>query len=437
MQTSQKTLNKVVISSLIGATIEWYEFFVYGILAGIVLNKLFFPSDDPSVSLMLAYATFALGFLARPFGGIVFGHFGDKIGRKSMLVVTLMIMGLSTFAIGLLPTYEQIGLWAPALLLLARMLQGIGLGGEWGGAVLMAYEYAPEDKRGFYTSIPSIGVALGILLSAGTVAILSAVMSDEAFMAWGWRIAFLITVFFILVGMWIRVNLHETPDFSEVKEEETESKLPIAEIFQKYGKNTLLGLGARLMDGIFFNVFAVFSITYLVSHVENVTRGDALVALMIGSAVLIVFTPIAGHLSDKMSRARLYAFGTIISAISVFPAFWGMMHSNGQMWQIVLAIVVPYGILYSAVYGNTAAFLCDLFEPRVRYTGISFVYQVTSVIAGLTPLVATYLIQRGGGTPWLVCGYVLLAGVISATCASIIARNGENASSGYRLARTR
>ncbi|WP_334156163.1 MFS transporter [Agrobacterium pusense] len=437
MQTSQKTLNKVVISSLIGATIEWYEFFVYGILAGIVLNKLFFPSDDPSVSLMLAYATFALGFLARPFGGIVFGHFGDKIGRKSMLVVTLMIMGLSTFAMGLLPTYEQIGLWAPALLLLARMLQGIGLGGEWGGAVLMAYEYAPEDKRGFYTSIPSIGVALGILLSAGTVAILSAVMSDEAFMAWGWRIAFLITVFFILVGMWIRVNLHETPDFSEVKEEETESKLPIAEIFQKYGKNTLLGLGARLMDGIFFNVFAVFSITYLVSHVENVTRGDALVALMIGSAVLIVFTPIAGHLSDKMSRARLYAFGTIISAISVFPAFWGMMHSNGQMWQIVLAIVVPYGILYSAVYGNTAAFLCDLFEPRVRYTGISFVYQVTSVIAGLTPLVATYLIQRGGGTPWLVCGYVLLAGVISATCASIIARNGENASSGYRLARTR
>jgi MHS family metabolite:H+ symporter-like MFS transporter len=317
------------------------------------------------------------------------------------------------------------------------MLQGIGLGGEWGGAVLMAYEYAPEDKRGFYTSIPSIGVALGILLSAGTVAILLAVMSDEAFMAWGWRIAFLITVFFILVGMWIRVNLHETPDFSEVKEEETESKLPIAEIFQKYGKNTLLGLGARLMDGIFFNVFAVFSITYLVSHVENVTRGDALVALMIGSAVLIVFTPIAGHLSDKMSRARLYAFGTIISAISVFPAFWGMMHSNGQMWQIVLAIVVPYGILYSAVYGNTAAFLCNLFEPRVRYTGISFVYQVTSVIAGLTPLVATYLIQRGGGTPWLVCGYVLLAGVISATCASIIARNGENASSGYRLARTR
>lgn len=437
MQTSQKTLNKVVISSLIGATIEWYEFFVYGILAGIVLNKLFFPSDDPSVSLMLAYATFALGFLARPFGGIVFGHFGDKIGRKSMLVVTLMIMGLSTFAMGLLPTYEQIGLWAPALLLLARMLQGIGLGGEWGGAVLMAYEYAPEDKRGFYTSIPQIGLALGILLSAGTVAILSAVMSDEAFMAWGWRIAFLITVFFILVGMWIRVNLHETPDFGEVKEEGTESKLPIAEMFQKYGKNTLLGLGARLMDGIFFNVFAVFSITYLVSHVENVTRGDALVALMIGAAVLIVFIPIAGHLSDKMSRARLYAFATIISAISVFPAFWGMMHSNGQMWQIVLAIVVPYGILYSAVYGNVAAFLCDLFEPRVRYTGISFVYQVTSVIAGLTPLVATYLIQRGGGTPWLVCGYVLLAGVISATCASIIARNGENASSGYRLARTR
>lgn len=437
MQTSQKTLNKVVISSLIGATIEWYEFFVYGILAGIVLNKLFFPADDPTVSLMLAYATFALGFLARPFGGIVFGHFGDKLGRKSMLVVTLMIMGLSTFAMGLLPTYDQIGLWAPTLLLLARVMQGIGLGGEWGGAVLMAYEYAPENKRGFYTSIPQIGLALGILLSAATVALLSAFISDEAFMAWGWRIAFLITVLFILVGMWIRVNLHETPDFGEVKKEKAEVKLPIVEMFQNYGKNTLLGLGARLMDGIFFNVFAVFSITYLVSHVENVTRGDALVALMIGAAVLTVFIPIAGHLSDKMSRARLYAVATLISAISVFPAFWGMMHSNGQLWQITLAIVVPYGILYSAVYGNVAAFLCDLFEPRIRYTGISFVYQVTSVIAGLTPLVATYLIQLGGGTPWLVCGYVLLAGVISAACATIIARKGDSANASHQLAGAR
>ena len=421
-----KTVNRVVLSSLIGATIEWYDFFLYGVMAGIVLNKLYFPADDPTTSLMLTYATFALGFLTRPIGGIVFGHFGDKVGRKSMLVLTLMIMGVSTVAIGLIPTYEQIGVWAPALMLLMRIFQGIGLGGEWGGAVLMAYEYAPKSKRGFYTSIPQIGLSLGILLSAGTLAGLSATMSNEAFLAWGWRIGFLLSFVMIFVGMWIRLQIFETPAFAEVKAHHEEAALPIVDMFRRHLGNVLLGLGARHVDGVFFNVFAVFSVSYLVGTI-GITRNAALVALMVGAAVLTLCIPIAGYLSDKMSRSRLYAIAALVSSLSVFPAFWLMKNSQGDLTLIWAAIIIPYGILYSAVYGNVAAFLCDLFDAKVRYTGISFVYQMTSAVAGMTALIATYLVQIDNGQPWLVCWYVLGSGILSSVCAFVIAaRNSKS-----------
>lgn len=424
MQVDNKTVNRVVLSSLVGATIEWYDFFLYGVLAGIVLNKLFFPADDPTTSLMLTYATFAVGFLTRPLGGIIFGHFGDRIGRKSVLVATLMIMGVSTFAIGMIPTYDQIGFWAPALLLTMRIFQGIGLGGEWGGAVLMAYEFAPEKRRGFYTSIPQIGLSLGILLSAGTVALLSTVMSNESFMSWGWRTCFLISFVLVFVGMWIRLQLFETPEFSQVKASNDEAKLPIVEMFHKYTSNVLLGLGARHVDGVFFNVFAVFAISYLVDTV-HVTRNDALIGLMIGAAVLTICIPLAGYLSDKMSRAKLYGAAAIISSVSVFPAFWMMKESGGNIYLVWIAIIVPYGVFYSVVYGNVAAFLCDLFDAKVRYTGISFVYQMTSAVAGMTALIATVLVKIGGGEPWLVCWYVMLSGVLSSICAFVIARRSS------------
>lgn len=421
MNADKQTLRRVVLSSLVGATIEWYDFFLYGVMAGIVLNKLYFPADDPNISLMLTYASFALGFVTRPLGGIVFGHFGDKIGRKSVLVTTLMIMGLSTFAIGLIPTYDQIGVWAPALLLCMRILQGIGLGGEWGGAVLMAYEYAPSNKRGFYTSIPQMGLSLGILLSAGTVAGLSTVLSDQQFMSWGWRICFLISFALVFVGMWIRLQLFETPEFAEVKASHEEAKLPIVDMFQRYTGNVLLGLGARHVDGVFFNIFSVFAVSYLVDRI-GVTRNDALLGLMIGAAVLTICIPLAGALSDRMSRPKLYALAAIVSALSVFPAFWTMNNSGGNVLLIWVAIFVPYGVLYSAVYGNVAAFLCDLFDAKVRYSGISFVYQMTSAVAGATALIATFLVKLSGGDPWLVCWYVLLSGILSSVCAYAIGR---------------
>ena len=425
MSTNQKTLNQTVISSLIGATIEWYDFFLFGVMAGVVLNKLYFPSDDPTVSLMLSYATFAVGFVTRPLGGIVFGHLGDKVGRKSVLVATLMIMGVSTFLVGCIPTYQEIGLWAPALLLLIRVLQGIGLGGEWGGAVLMAYETAPEAKRGFYTSIPQMGLSIGILLASGSLALLSASMSNESFMAWGWRVCFLASFVLVLFGMFIRTRLHETPEFAQVKETHKEAKLPIVEMFKGNTSNVLLGLGARHIDGVFFNIFSVFSISYLVSTI-GISRGDALSAVMVGAAVLTICIPIAGHLSDKISRAKLYAFGTFITTASVFPAFYALKHSAGNPTLMWIAIIVPYGILYSLVYGNVAALQCDLFTAKVRYTGISFVYQMTSVVAGMTALIATALVKMNDGDPWLVCWYVVGSGTLSALCAWGIAKRNAN-----------
>ena len=294
-QVNSSAVRRVVSASLIGATIEWYDFFLYGVVAGIVFNKLYFPATDPLVATLLAYATFAVGFITRPLGGVIFGHFGDKIGRKSMLVMTLMIMGISTVLIGLVPTYEQIGVWAPILLLILRIFQGIGLGGEWGGAVLMAFEYAPKERRGFYASIPQIGLAIGLCLASGVVALLSYTLTDAQFMAWGWRVAFLLSSVLVAVGTWIRMHVMETPDFQNVKSTKAESKLPIADMWRESAGNVIAGMGARYIDGVFFNIFGVFSISYLTQTLK-ISRTDALLGVMLAALVMCVFIPIFGHL---------------------------------------------------------------------------------------------------------------------------------------------
>ena len=274
-QVSDKAIRKVVISALVGATIEWYDFFLYGVVAGIVFSKLYFPGSDPVVSTLLAYTTFAVGFVTRPLGGLIFGHFGDKLGRKSMLIMTLMIMGVATFLIGLIPTYEQIGIWAPLLLLLMRIFQGIGLGGEWGGAVLMAYEYAPKEKRGFYASLPQIGLAIGLCLASGIVALLSSLLTDAQFLSWGWRIAFLLSGVMVIVGMYIRLNVQETPEFAAIKAKNEASRIPFMDMIRRYPGNVLKGMGARYIDGVFFNIFGVFSINYLTTTIK-ISRTQAL-----------------------------------------------------------------------------------------------------------------------------------------------------------------
>ncbi|MEP7102075.1 MAG: MFS transporter [Burkholderiales bacterium] len=433
----ERAIRRVVISALVGASIEWYDFFLYGVVAGIVFNKLYFPGSDPVVATLLAYTTFAVGFVTRPLGGVIFGHFGDKIGRKSMLVITLMIMGVATFLIGLVPTYAQIGIAAPLLLLLLRVLQGIGLGGEWGGAVLMAYEYAPKEKRGFYASLPQIGLAIGLCLASGVVALLSSLLTDAQFLAWGWRVAFLLSGVMVIVGMYIRLTIQETPEFAAVKARNAELRIPFMDMIKRYPGNVLKGMGARYIDGVFFNVFGVFSINYLTNTIK-ISRTDALLGVMAAAVVMVFTIPFFGRMSDRVGRAKVYMWGSIITAVSAFPGFWLMTHAGGSTTMIWLAIVIPLGILYASVYGPEAALFCDLFDAKVRYTGISFVYQFSGIFAsGITPIIATALIKSGNGEPWQLCVYVLFAGLVSAFCAWLIGRGaaqGEPAGAWRRAA---
>lgn len=418
--SDEKGLRRVVAASLVGATIEWYDFFLYGVIAGLVFNHLYFPGEDPYIGTLLAYATFAVGFLARPLGGVIFGHLGDKVGRKSALIMTLMIMGISTVAIGLIPSYQTIGIWAPILLLFFRVLQGIGLGGEWGGAVLMTYEYAPPEKRGLYASLPQIGLSLGLCLASGVVALLSSVLSDEQFLSWGWRIAFLLSSLLVFVGMYIRLAVKESPEFAKIKAQNAESKIPFVEMIKNYPKNIIKGMGARYIDGVFFNIFGVFIISYLTGNL-NLSRTDALTGVMISAIIMCVFIPYFGAMSDRLGRTRTYFWGSLITGFSSIPAFWLMTNYSDNVFIVWLAIVIPFGILYAMVYGPEAALFCELFDTRVRYTGISFVYQFSGIFAsGITPMIATALLHENDGKPWFVVAYTVIVGIISAVSAASI-----------------
>jgi MFS transporter, MHS family, shikimate and dehydroshikimate transport protein len=410
----KKMVKRVIASSVIGSTIEWYDFFLYGVVAGIVLNELYFPSGDPVVSTLLAYATFAIGFVMRPLGGIIFGHFGDKIGRKSMLVTTLTIMGIATALIAVLPTYDQIGIWAPVLLLIIRMLQGLAVGGEWGGAVLMTFEFAKPSRKGLYASLPQIGLSIGLLLSSGTVGLLSALLTDTQFMVWGWRIAFGISVVLVFLGLYIRMKVSETPEFQKVKDDKEESGIPFKDMWKGNVGNVLAGMGARYIDGVFFNVMGVFSITYLVNTLD-VSRDVALLGVSVAAFVMCFFIPLFGHISDRVGRTKTYFYGSLITGFSALPAFWLMTISEGNTLIIWLAITIPFGIFYAAVYGPEAALFAELFEPKVRYTGMSFIYQFSGIFSsGITPMIATYLIALNDGSPYFLVGYVIFTGIVSA-----------------------
>ncbi|MFM0056199.1 MFS transporter [Paraburkholderia phytofirmans] len=427
MAIDPRAIRRVAFASVIGATVEWYDFFLYGVVAGIVFNKLYFPASDPLVSTLLAYSTFAVGFVTRPLGGVIFGHFGDRIGRKSALILTLIIMGISTAGVAFVPTYAQIGIWAPILLLSLRVLQGIGLGGEWGGAVLMAYEYAPPEKRGLYASLPQIGLSIGLCLASGMVAALSRLLPETAFLSWGWRIAFGASLGLVLIGLYIRAKVMETPEFLALKRNRREAKIPFVDMITRYRGAVVLGMGARYIDGVFFNIFAVFSIGYLTQHV-SMSRTDALLGVMLAAVVMCFFIPVFGSMSDKLGRARVYFWGSLICGVSVFPAFWLIEMQPANTLLIWAAIVVPFGIFYAMVYGPEAALFAELFDAEVRYTGISFVYQFSGIFAsGLTPIIATILMRLNGGKPWTVCAYVLFSALISALSVRAIERRRSGA----------
>ena len=392
-QTYETTpLRRVVMASLIGTTVEWYDFFLYGSAAALIFNKLFFPSFDPFVGTLLAFATYAVGFIARPLGGIVFGHFGDKVGRKRLLMLSLVLMGTATVLIGLLPTYAQIGVWAPALLIALRLVQGFAVGGEWGGAVLMAAEHGDSARRGFWASWPQAGVAAGSLLSAGVLALMAAMQSESDFLSWGWRVPFLLSALLVVVGWYIRNRVAESPMFEKaLAEAEAPPKLPIMEVLRERPRAVALGAGLRVGENISYYILTVFSLTYLVD-VATETRSLALNALLIGAAAQFFAIPLLARLSDAIGRRPVYAaggFGLAAFAFVFFP-----MLSSGDPLLIVAAIVIGL-VLHSAMYGPQAAFITELFPTRIRYSGVSIAYQLTSIVAGsLAPIVALWLYKE-------------------------------------------
>jgi MFS transporter, MHS family, shikimate and dehydroshikimate transport protein len=413
---SEAEIRKVALASAIGTTIEWYDFFLYNTFAALVFNKLFFPSFDPLVGTMLAFTTALVGFIACPVAGIVFGHFGDRLGRKKMLILTLLIMGIGTFLIGLLPTYDTIGVWAPILLLVLRICQGVGVGGEWGGAVLMAVEHSPAGRRGFYGSWPQMGVPAGLALATGMVALLTQLPGDMFVQGW-WRVAFLVSLLLVIIGVYIRLKIMETPAFRKVQETQSVAAVPFLDLLRKHTKQVLLGMGCRYIEGVAFNIYGVFVITYIVTALK-MPRTTALLAVTAASLVMIFFIPVFGRLSDRLGRRKVFGIAAALTGLLSFPAFWAMSTAGGSGIVVALAIIIPFGIVYAAVYGPEAALFSELFETRVRYSGISFVYQFSGIFAsGLTPIIATALLKQGDGQPWLIAGYMLVVGMISAACA--------------------
>jgi MFS family permease len=414
-------VRRVAAASLVGTTIEWYDFLIYATMAGVIFNQYFFPKGDAFVGTMLAYGTFAAGFLIRPFGGLLFGHFGDRIGRKPLLVLTLMIMGLATFLIGLLPTYDQVGIWAPILLLTLRLIQGIALGGEWGGAVLMSYEFARPEERAYYGSFPQMGLAIGLCCSAGVVTLLSYSLSNEQFVAWGWRVAFMASVLLLAVGLFIRLRVMESPEFSKAQASSQIARVPMLEVIRDYPASVILGWGARLIDGIIFTIYAIFPLSWLTT-VAKMPRTTVLGAITAAAFVLIFTIPYASRIADRVGRRKTYVVFSLVTGFASVPALWLMQYSGSQVVAFA-CIVLLLGVLYAPVYGPQAAMFCDLFDTRVRYTGVSLVYQVGAIFSvSLTPLVATALLEANGNEPWLIAAYVAAAGVISAICAGAMKR---------------
>jgi len=419
MATEEKTpLSRVVMASLVGTTIEWYDFFLYGTAAALVFNKLFFPSFDPLVGTLLAFATYALGFIARPIGGIVFGHYGDRIGRKRLLMLSLILMGAATALIGLLPTYGQVGVAAPVALIILRLVQGFAVGGEWGGAVLLVAEHGDAERRGFWASWPQAGVPAGNLLAAGILAILAASLSDADFLAWGWRIPFLLSVLLLAVGWWIRNRVAESPTFrAALDDAEAPPKLPALDVIRERPRALLIGSGLRVGENISYYIITTFSITWMI-EVAKLSRAAALNAILIGGVVHFVAIPLAARLSDRIGRRPVYAagaFGLALFAFLFFP-----MAGSGSFGTAALAIAIAL-VLHGFMYGPQAAFIAELFPTRIRYSGASIAYQLTSIVAGsLAPIIALALYQQSGS--WLpVAIYVGAACVVSGV-AALLAR---------------
>jgi metabolite-proton symporter len=405
----QIQLRRAVIASTVGTAIEWYDFFLYSTVTGLVFAKLFFPNSDPWVGTLEAFGIYAVGFIARPIGAAIFGHYGDRIGRKSTLIATLMLMGLATFAVALVPTYESIGIWGAVILTILRFIQGIGVGGEWGGSVLMSMEWARSDhSRGFIASWPQFGVPCGLFLANLAVLAFSH-MSGEQFLAWGWRIPFVLSLFLVLVGLYIRLGIFETPVFAKLLAERKVERAPIAEVIKRHPKEIVLSAFARMAEQAPFYVFTAFIFSYGTATL-HVSRDFLLTAVLAASVLSFFSIPFFGHLSDRVGRKNVYMIGTVVTGVFGF-VYFGLL-DTGIAAVIFLAIVLSL-IPHDMMYGPQAALIAESFTGRLRYSGCSLGYQLASVIAGgPAPLIATWLFGHFQ-TPYAIAGYIAACAVVS------------------------
>lgn len=406
MDHKSKSSRRIAIASFVGTAIEWYDFYLYGTASALIFNQLFFPKFSPLIGMMASFATYSAGFFARPLGAVVFGHFGDKISRKKMLVFTLTTMGLATFLIGLLPTYHQAGIWAPILLVLLRLIQGLAVGGEWGGAIVMVAEHSREKERGFYSSWPNAGAPFGLVLSI-IVYLACSSLANNQFLIWGWRIPFLFGIILVSIGLFIRLSIAESPIFYNLKKA---SKIPALEVMRTSKKNFLLAIGSRFVESASFYIFTVFVLSYA-TYELNLSKIMLLFGVMFASLIETLSIPFFGHLSDHLGRRPVYLFGAILVALFAFPFFWLLQTKIPIL--IWLAIIFPLTVGHAAMHGPQAAFISELFKTRVRYSGAAIAYHLSAAFSGgLAPLIATSLLAWTGAT-WPISLYLILMALIS------------------------
>ncbi|QFR95787.1 MFS transporter [Streptomyces tsukubensis] len=380
---------RAFFASLTGTALEWYDFAVYSAAAALVFGDLFFPSEDPLTGTLLAFSTYAVGYVSRPVGGIVFGRLGDVIGRKKVLIATLVLIGAATFLIGVLPTYDGIGVAAPIALVVLRFAQGVGVGGEWGGAVLLSSEFGDPKRRGFYASAAQVGPPAGNLLANGVLAALGALLTEDQFMSWGWRVAFLVSGVLVGFGLWIRVKLEETPVFKAMEAEKSRPASPVREVLTTQPRALAAAILSRVGPDVLYAMFTVFVLTYATDEL-NMSRGSALTAVLVGSSLQLFMIPLAGALSDRFSRRLLYGVAAV--GAGIWPFVFFLMVRGGGLLPLMAGVVVAL-MLHSLMYGPQAAFVAEQFTPRLRYTGSSLAYTLAGIIGGaVAPLLFTALL---------------------------------------------
>ncbi|MER5392881.1 MFS transporter [Saccharopolyspora sp. NPDC002686] len=402
---------KVVAASFIGTTVEWYDFFLYGTASALVFNKLFFPQFSALAGTIAAFGAFAAGFIARPLGGVLFGHFGDRVGRKSMLIYSLVGMGASTIAIGLLPTYAQIGVLAPILLVLCRVVQGFAVGGEWGGAVLMSVEHSPEHKRGLAGSWTQAGSPAGLILATVAFGGFS-MLPDEAFMSWGWRVPFLLSAALVVVGTFIRLNVVESPEFQDVKEAGSRSELPILDAVKNHPLNIVLAIGSCLAPFVNFYLFATFVLTYGTSSL-GLERSAVLIIVAIAAGLEVLTIPLAAALSDRIGRRKVFLTGAVLFAAFAYP-FFAINESATSTWVLGVTSVIGLSLIHPLMYGPMATLFAEMFSPEVRYSAASLGYQIGAIFGGgFAPLILTALLATGIGAAAALPPYLIAVSVLT------------------------